>query len=101
MIQTYNPCEQNDPRFQDVRDKHLGVDIMFVSGISGWSWSAKLPNGDQLSDDCFLSPEGAMDNCILVLSNDPQWRPDPFASKPVTSRTDLDDYLKRWTEEHG
>lgn len=101
MIEFYNPCDQNDVRFFEVREKHPGVDIMFVSGMTGWSWTAKLPGGDVCGESCFLSPEGAIDNCLLILSGEPQWRPDPFAKKPVTTRTDLDEYLKRWTEEHG
>lgn len=101
MIQTYNPIERNDPRFDGIRQRFSGIQVLFVSGMTGWSWSAKLPGGDQCGESCFLSTEQAMDNCLATLNSEPVFHPNPFEQKPEMTPGELNDYLAKWTEQHG
>ena len=105
MIHTYNPIEQNDPRFTGIRGRFSGIQILFVSGMTGWCWTAKLPNGDECGESCFLSTEQAMDNCLEVLNGEPEFKPNPWnqyvEQKPQLEKGELADYLAKWTEQHG
>jgi hypothetical protein len=101
VIHTYNPIERNDPRFTGIRARFPGIQILFVSGMTGWCWSAKLPSGDECGESCFLSTESAMDNCLEMLNGEPVFKPSPFATTPELKKGELEDYLSKWTASHG
>lgn len=98
MLDVYNPKKEGDVRFE----KHQHLDIIFVSGMTGWSWSATNQQGDSVSESCFLALDLAIENCLSVLERDPEFRPSPFRpASPALKGEDLTEYLDKWSEDHG
>ena len=98
MLETYNPKKEGDLRFE----KYQHLDIIFVSGMTGWSWSAQNQQNESVSESCFLSLDQAIENCLEILSGDPEFKPSPFRpGDPALKVQQLTDYLDQWTEDHG
>ena len=101
MIEFYDPQIARDVRFNTIWTRFPTIQIMFTSGMAGWSWGAKW-RGQVLAESSFLSPELALEHCIRTLeANTVVWQIYPFASKPVMENKDLQKYLAKWTKKHG